>query len=494
MSLCVTFNEEAPTLRIAGMVDKVFCKFSAAMAECIRNFFDYCTNVQIWPLVIRFRPYCRIPERPEKREHRKERKKRREIVRLWFQYAYAFVKTKRAAIRYVRGRKKDNELFKKLETQERIKEKISNSSNKSFSKASSITASSESKASILSASRQRKVPGTSALKLDDLVKEYNRKKTGPVVQELTRRPYDGELYFPKGILNSEIEICVNSVVLSIVDEDTLISLEFEGYDLNLALNTLLDEMKTCFYIGGVVGGVKDKSKNVEIFRIGGKKGYFDGKGQEFAFKFSKVYRPAEILIPNDAYKTLNMHEISCFVAPVIMSYTHNSLNHFFVIKEAMELDKCFKENLDLAYLKLFKKHCKKYKLPKIFGTELKKYALCKHLAKRFLDIKKGLDQYIIDLNMSLSPVLFSFLLEFQGGVLNFHDFSPTSLLTLSLPKTSIELGKTKENAFINALGCNLESPSTPSALYEFLNTTFSICYEKIQQLQTITSYTKFKFS
>ena len=45
--LCVTFNDEAPVLKIVGIVEFVYCKFTAAMAECMRNFFDYCTNVQI---------------------------------------------------------------------------------------------------------------------------------------------------------------------------------------------------------------------------------------------------------------------------------------------------------------------------------------------------------------------------------------------------------------------------------------------------------------
>ena len=75
-------------------------------------------------MIERYKPRERIPERPEKREHRKERRKRREIVHEWFKYAFLFVKTKRAAIKYVRERKKDREYIEKIEIQEKIREKI----------------------------------------------------------------------------------------------------------------------------------------------------------------------------------------------------------------------------------------------------------------------------------------------------------------------------------------------------------------------------------
>ena len=79
--ICITLHDDAPTIKMVGAVERASCVFTTAMAECMRNFFDYCTNVQIWPLISRHRPEERIPERPPKREHRKERRLRREIVR-----------------------------------------------------------------------------------------------------------------------------------------------------------------------------------------------------------------------------------------------------------------------------------------------------------------------------------------------------------------------------------------------------------------------------
>ena len=498
INLCISFYEEAPTFRLSGVVDKVKCCFSASMAECIRNFFDYCTNVQIWPLILRFRPYCRIPERPEKREHRKERRKKREIVRLWFQYAFAFVKTKQAAIRFVKERKKDNEHFRKMEKQEKINEKLRTGrhqvqpKNDSFVEASTDI----SKRNSIFSSRQRKVPGTSGIKLDELVKEYNTsKKSNPSIQ-LKRRPYDGDLYFPKVLTNSEVEFSVHSFSLSIVDEDTKLSMEIEGFDLNTSIFTLLDEMRTSFDVGGFTVGIKDQTKSTEIVKSCRKPGapglnkalHQDAK----VIKICKIYRPAEILIPNDIYLSMNMYEITCSVAPFAVNYTHNALNNFFVIKEAMELDKCFRDGLNFRFIKALKKNCKKRRMPKVFGIDLKKFALCKHMAGSVIKFQENIGKYIGDLHTTISPILFNYQFDIEGGVIHFHDFSQSSVLDINLPSGKIEIGKGKENSFLNALGFTLESASTPAALHEFISTIFSVFSEKIKLIKDYSGYKGYK--
>jgi Vacuolar sorting-associated protein 13, N-terminal/N-terminal region of Chorein or VPS13 len=492
ISLCISFYEEAPTLRIAGMIDKVKCKFTASMAECIRNFFDYCTNIQIWPLVLRFRPYCRIPERPEKREHRKERRKRREIVKLWFQYAFAFVKTKRAAIKYVREKKKDNEHFRKLEFQEKIREKVEMGMKKDYSETSTAGVSTEtSKNSILSNSK-RKTPGVSGVKLNEIIKDglFNRKPSPVSPQK--RRPYDGEKYFPKSIVNSDIEITLNTLDLSILDEDIKISLEIEGYDILIVINTIVDEMKSAFSMGGYTINIKDNTKVLEIIRSGRKKSYFDSKTANLAetpaFKYLKTYRPAEVIIPNDSYLCLNMYESLLQVNFFTATYTHNTLNHFFLIKESMELDKCFRDNMDIRYIKAFKKHCKKHRLPKVFGVDLKKYAVSKYISEKIIDVRDKTKKYVKEKTADSAPVLYNFKAEIEGAVINFHDFAPSVLFTAALPKTCVEIGKTKDLAFFNFLGFSLETSSGPAAVYELLITGSSIIYEKIKQINMFSSY------
>lgn len=487
VNLCISFYEEAPNLRIAGVVDKVQCNFTAAMAECIRNFFDYCTNVQIWPLILRFRPYTRIPERPEKREHRKERRKRREIVRLWFQYALAFVKTKRAAIRYVKDRKKDNEHFKKMEKLEKFREKVETAKkNSHFHKQPTCEISTDvSKKSIFS-SRQRKVPGSSGIKLDELVKEYNSKKVHHPVN-LKRRPYDGDLYFPKFLSNSELEFSMHHINLTISDEDTRIGLELSFYDITISINTLLDEMQTCVEISGIKSNITDQSKSIEIMHAGRKPGTHTSK----AIIYQRVFRPGEVLIPNDIFLNLNMYEVTCQVAGFSLNYSHNALNHFFIVKEALELDKCFRENLDFRYVKMFNSRCKKRKMPKIFGIDLKKYALCKQAGAKLVKFQENIKKHIGDLNSAIGPIMFNYHIEVQAGVLHLHDFSHSPVLEVALPNMKIEVGKDKDTSFLNVLGVSLQSENSPEALYDFLSTISSICNEKLKMIKVFTGYKGF---
>ena len=267
--LCVTLHEEAPTLKVVGMVEKVECKFTAAMAECMRNFFDYCTNVQIWGLITRHRPFARIPERPEKREHRKERRKRREIVRLWFQYAFTFVKFKKAAIRYVRERRKEREYVEKLETQEKIRSKVT-ANNAREANGGSVAVNGNGNGgrhnSIFSADRQRKMPGVSGIKLDEVVKEHNIKRTVPLApqQKLGKRPYDGEKYLPKSIQNSEIEMHISSCSIKILDEDTGLSIDFSANSTVFSLSALMDEISGSLSVVEFFSTVNDQNKTVQL--------------------------------------------------------------------------------------------------------------------------------------------------------------------------------------------------------------------------------------
>ena len=486
--LCITLNDDAPVIKVVGVVERVDCVFTSAMAECMRNFFDYCTNVQIWPLISRHRPEERIPERPEKREHRKERRKRREIVRNWFQYAFTFAKFKKAAIRYMRERKKERENYKKLEIQEKIRVKILESKEK-VSNSAPVVPEPSKNASLFSTNKNRKLPGTAAIKLDEMVKDYNTKKPLPLVpqKKLSKRPYDGEQYFSKTLQNSELEFHLGNFYLKIIDEDTDLSLEFSSNNTILVMNTLLDEMAGLINFSDFSIGLKNQGKTTEILNSDKNKA---SGAIENAVKINFTYRPAEIIIPNDIYACLNMYEIKCEIAPVNFVYTHNTLNHFFLIKESFELDKVFRENLNVNFIKAFAKRCKRKNMPKVFGIELKRLALAKKVALSLVEFQKKIEEKIIELNQKISPILMDISVDIEGGKVNFHDFSPNSLLFVTFPRLKLEAGKTKEMTFLNALGINLQTESTPSALYDFISTLLNIFCEKLKQIKICTSFKK----
>ncbi|OMJ83156.1 hypothetical protein SteCoe_16010 [Stentor coeruleus] len=488
--ICVTFNDDAPNLRAVGIIENVKCKFTPAMAECMRNFFDYCTNVQIWPLVMRYRPYERIPERSVKREHRKERRKRREIVRLWFQYAFAFVRTKIAAIKYVQERKKERDLIKSLEDQEKIMEKIMMRKIKepALEKPSSPVVEVSKPSSIFSFSRQRKVPGASGIRLDEIVKDYNSKKPLPLAPvKPSRRPYDGEKYFPKTLNNSELEFCLQKFSLSIIDEETGISMDFTINDITGSLTTLLDEMTGIMAINDFVLTIKDQNKEIEALRSSGKKND-KNNNYEPAVKCKFVYRPGEIFIPNDIYTTLNKYETNIDIGNFTITYSHNLLNHFFLIKEALNLDKDFRENMNHEYVKDMMKGMKKKKIPKVFGVELKQFALCKKIACDLIEYQKKIEERIVNMNCSMNSMLFNFEVNVDNGKVMFHDFSPNAMMSLSMPNLKMGLGKNKEQTYFNALGIDIRTGSSPAALYDFLSTLGNMTCEKIKQINVLTSF------
>lgn len=138
--------------------------------------------------------------------------------------------------------------------------------------------------------------------------------------------------------------------------------------------------------------------------------------------------------------------------------------------------------------KSFLKQCKKRKVPKVFGVELSKFALAKKISLQLIEYQTHLEEKIIELNNTVSPILFNFSAKFEGGCINFHDFSPSALVVIDLPNFKLAVGKDKENAFISAFGIELKSGVTPMELYDFLMTLGNIAVEKLKNIKTLTSF------
>ena len=478
IQLSVSFYEDAPTLRVSSFVDKVQVKFTSSMSECVRNFFDYCTNVQIWPLVLRFRPYRRIPERPEKREHRKERKKRREIVRMWFQYAYAFVKTKRAAIKFMKERKKDNELFKKMEKQEKIREKVLKGQREVAAASQKLGT----QKPLISGQNSKRIPGQSDLKLNDLLKGYTEKVTQMATK---RRPYDGDQYFPKQIMNSEIEFSMGHFNLILKNEDYEDSMSISATNVAFIINTLADEMKTVFYAGEILTGFIENGQFVENIKIN--KARKVGN-ENFAVYIQKIYRPAEVIIPNDLYLTMNMYEVSVQLAPVMVNYTKNAVEQFFMVKQGLELDKCFRDNMSAEYIRAFVKLCRKQKIQKIVGTSFKKFAICKYAAQKIKEMQENMEVYVYDMHSDISNIMFDITVDVEGAAINLNDGSKSTVLSLNLGKTNVQVNKDKKLTRLNFLGYSIKTNNAPIAIHEFCATLSGILTKQMKQMMKFSGY------
>ena len=311
------------------------------------------------------------------------------------------------------------------------------------------------------------------------------------MQELERRPYDGDKYFPKALVNSEIELTFNTINISISDEETKLNLEIQGYDINFLINTVLDEMKTSLEIGGFGISINDQKNSAEIVRSGRVKSFFDEKNkapENIAIKSIRIYRPAELFVPSDRYLTLNMHEVDYYIAPLTVMFSHNILNNLLLIKEALELDKCFRDNLDLIYIKAFNKYRKKYKLQKMIQIDLKKYILSKQIAKKLFEFQEEIQKNIKEISSDIMHMLFHYQYHIEGGVINFNDFSSCLIFKLLIPSTKIELQKSKECISIKGLGWNFQSSNNPNELYKFLTTICSSFFEKIKNLKKYKDY------
>jgi hypothetical protein len=247
-------------------------------------------------------------------------------------------------------------------------------------------------------------------------------------------------------------------------------------------------MKSVLAIGSYVVSIQEQGKKNELARAGGKKLPNCIKNDQTALKITKIYRPGEVLIPNDMFLSMNMYEITTTLSPLTINYTHNAVNHFFLIKEAIELDKCFRENLDLRFVKAFRKHCKKHHLPKTRGINFKKYVLCKQTAQKVIEMHKNADAYMQELHTNLAHIMFDLSLELQGISVNFHDFSSNSLMNVAFTKNRFSFTKDKDFTSLSALGLVLQSSSAPVPLYEFMTTVSSIFIEKMRQFNVLYSY------
>jgi hypothetical protein len=474
---CLSLSEDLPNFKVSGLTESISINFTPAMAECLRNFRDYSQNVKIWPLVSKYRPEQRIPPRPEKREHRKERRKRREIVRSWFSYAFQFVKVKRAALRFVKERNKERGFIKNMENQAKIKEKIS------LKKSEVVESKPEPPSPVETSSAfsslfglARKKP-TAQVGLKSLIDSVTNKKPG-------KRPYDGEKYFPSYLINSDLDFLVASFRLKVFDEETGTQLELKSNDIIAKASTLLDELNFVFTIQDFLLSLKGQNKEIEVVKAGNK----GKKDSDFGAKLKISYRPAEILIPGDPYPTLNMYETCLELGTFATSYSHNLINQLFALKESLSLSRVFRNNVNLEFIKSLMKNIKRRKIAKVFGSDIKKYAAFKKLGLQLADFQQWIEEKIVEFNNTFLSILFSAEVKTNTGEIAFHDFSPNTLMSLSVPQSCFSLGKNKESAYLTAFGITLKSPSTPAGIYDFLTTLGNLLCEHLKKMHKFTSY------
>ena len=480
IKLCISFAEEVPSFKITGLIESLSLNFTPAMAECLRNFRDYSQNVKIWPLVARHRPEERIPARPEKRERRKDRRKRREIVRSWFQYAFQFIKVKLAAINYTRERTKERNLMKKIELQAKTQEKINMRKAEIVEikpEPPSPVEPSSSFTSIFSLGRKKPAAHGGLKSLIDNVQKKTQVKTG-------RRPHDGDKYFPSYLVNSDFEFHLTDFKCRVFDEDTGTLLDVKSSGVVSKMTTFLDELNFVVNMQEYSLSIKGQNREMDIVKGGNKA----KKESDIGIKAKFFYRPGEVLIPGDTYTTLNMYEASLELGSFTTSYSHNLINQLFALKESLSLNRAFRTNVNLEFIKSLMKSMKRRKVAKVFGNDLKKYAAFKKIGLELSEVQQWIEEKIVEFNNTFLSILFNAEVKTSSGEVLFHDFSPNTLMNLTVPNSSFQVGKNKENAFLSAFGMTVKSPCTPAGIYEFLTTLGNFFCEHLKKMHKFTNY------
>lgn len=481
---CISFSEEFPNIRAVGFIEAFSCKFTPAMGECLRNFYDYCTNVQIWPLALRYRPIERIPPKPPKREHRKQRKLRKEIINKWFQYAFMFVKLKIAALKYVHGRRKDREAQKKREDLQKIKEKIfKRSIQKTVVEKKEVAKENSTLSSIFSFSRSKNEPGKGMLA--GIIGGINGKKP-PIVQKQGKRPYDGDEYFTEALCNTELELHINVLNIEICDEDSKTSFVVSCTDFFKCTTTLLDEMNSIWTIQELCLTLLDHHKSTELFRCSGNKKNKQSTSAQ-ALKGKLTYRPSELLVPNDIYNTLNMYEYSIEIGTFTANYSNKLMTHIFNLKQSISLDKDFRQNANEDFIKaLIKKN--KASVQVLMKKDKKKIAAFDVLGMYLNRLESWIGVKINDANSNFSVILFNAEVVLHGGEVKFEDPRHGCLLSVGLPCGKFEAGKSKENLFLALLGFRVRSCSTPAGIFEFCTVFKNLIGKQLKRIRKLVSF------
>jgi hypothetical protein len=182
-----------------------------------------------------------------------------------------------------------------------------------------------------------------------------------------------------------------------------------------------------------------------------------------------------------------MYEIIISIAPVTLNYSREVLDSFFVVKKGLELDKCFRENVDKTYIEEFSRHCKKHKLPKMIGSSLKKFAICKLVSKNIKEFQENIDVHVHDLHSDLSNIMIDVQIDLEGGNLTLCE-NKSATLSLALGKNKISVVKDQEKTSLQALGFSLKTENAPIAIHEFFMTLFGIFSKQVKQIQACGTY------
>lgn len=516
----------SPAISVVAKLPVFQLNFTASMAEAMRSFFEYFTNIQLWGPMRRFRPYERIiTSAREPREHRRIRQKRKKIVQKWFHYALKFVKAKQQLITFVAKLRRKNE-------RKQRKQQIKNRGQKVFSRPPSSSgirvprpmggspmkhkfqpslASHESSVMSMSPQKdallgvlgnriQRPRPGVAVTDISSAVNEYNRSmmqkkqamsrviKPIQVQMKQDEVPIDPSkfAFMPSFLEYSSIDIRVTGIQVCYSDEDTRLSLMLKLDPIRLQMKAEPEHLNYSLTIIQTQILLSSDGTEVEIFKAGkreavvGKENLLNAvfrrqpakvENVETAIHVTGHYSPTAFRRPGGEFPKVKFHDVSASLSPAVMSYTNSSLGYLLQLYEAFILDKAKRESL--ADVNSPVQHRESTGRKVQLDVALKRFVLTKAVLQRFIEwqsrLKNTLKEAELewrDINFSFKVNTAKFTLAFKDGVLPMLDFA--------LPSGDIEFSRVETTTSFSFWGWSVSSSRSLLDLHDY----FSVRYRQ----------------
>lgn len=378
--------------------------------------------------------------------------------------------------------------------------------------------------SFLNIGRPRQTPGVANTDLSSLVKEYNMKllsthtshdsprkknnespkKDGPKMKE-----HPGEKYFPSAFENSEIDLKSSGGVFIMLDDETMIEWENGIDEIYLTFRIMTNTMTGAVSVTKVHSGLRDENGFYNFMDFGKKdqvrsevvkNGIFNSlkkhiveQPKEKALDFNFVYRPGEVKYYGEPHPNFNKFEIKGKIAPIKLDYKHMFLTHLLALYESFQLDRAYRENLDMNYVqKLEMKRksmmtCKdkffKKQRQVAQSAALKKFVLTKKIVKSFIKLQSELRTNLKKMDAKILPISFEYLIEVGGLNLAFYDGKQQPSAEIFLQKGNIEVIKTEDFIKASAWGMGASARDTMENLYDYFSGISSIVGDKLKELK-----------
>ena len=513
----ITLDTEFPKVKACiPLLKPLEIRLTAAMVECTRAFFEYFTNVQLWPYLKRYRPYERvlvIPRAPEDPEFVVEKRKR--LVRKWLIYACRFLQAKRKLLELVRKKRKQDAKEKRIRRKKEryvrvVEEQLSEKEADDTFEQDQIPIHTDIPASPLMMSRAvkntlsflipkpRRTPGVATSDLSAAVKEYNKammasppRQQAPV--EAKSKPaamVKRDIHFKPPLDSCEIDVRGAAVLVIFSDDNVSVKLTIEKF--SSASKVENDTLRERVSVGFASVSIGTASEENVVLKVGKRevvreevvRGGLFSRGQrkavtvesaEQAFGLTATYTPAAFRGPGEDHPSLRMYEVHAHTAQMTLNYAH------LYLLQAVDLLYAYQKESQAHFDESVMREIERKRTSQLTSRDkfIKLERKVKHqntlmsfateeIAKKILLLKSKFQKIVKEADEFVDPINFSMRLDFGGLdlALNERDVS-ASFCDLHFPVGKFEFEKVETRLKALLWGFGVTSNSSFGGIAQF---------------------------